>query len=76
MHSIIVSALGFFSATFGVARLFGDRYDQLHVHADGAGRLISMVSVILVLPAMLMLFDKVIIHTSLGFRKRQSEPGS
>ena len=33
------------------------------------GAIISMVSVILLLPAMLKLFDKIIIHTSLGFKE-------
>jgi len=32
------------------------------------GALISMVVVILVLPAALMLFDKLIIHTTIGFK--------
>ena len=73
MQSIIVSALGFFSATFGVAL-----YSDVDIISSmcmlmARGAIISMVSVILVLPAMLMLFDKLIIHTSLGFRKKQSE---
>lgn len=71
MHSIIVSALGFFSATFGVAVYSDIDMISSMCMLMARGALISMVSVILVLPAMLLLFDKVIIHTSFGFRKRR-----
>ena len=37
------------------------------------GALISMVTVIFVLPSMLMVFDKIIIHTSRGFMSRKEQ---
>ncbi len=65
--SIIVSALGLFAATFGVA-LYSDA-DMIASLCMllARGAIISMFSVILVLPAMFMLFDKVISKTTLGF---------
>lgn len=69
--SIVVSALGLFSATFGVA-LYSD-VDIISSLCSlmARGAIVSMFSVILVLPAMFMLFDKVICMTSLGFRKKE-----
>lgn len=68
--SIIVSALGFFAATFGVG-LYSD-IDMISSMCNlmARGAIISMLSVILVLPAMLVIFDKVIIHSSLGFKNK------
>lgn len=68
MTSIIVSALSFFAATFGVGC-----YSEIDMISSlctlmARGALISMVVVILVLPAALMLFDKLIIHTTIGFK--------
>ncbi len=68
MPSIIVSALGFFAATFGVAV-----YSDIDIISSlcgllARGAIVSMFSVILVLPAMFMLLDKVIIKTSMGFK--------
>jgi predicted RND superfamily exporter protein len=64
--SIIVSGMGLFAATFGVT-LFSDIdiiSSMCMLMARGA--VISMVMVILVLPALLYVFDKVIIATTLG----------
>ena len=60
--SIIVSAMGLFSATFGVA-LYSD-VDIISSLCDlmARGAIVSMFAVILFLPAMFMLFDKVICH--------------
>ena len=65
--SILVSALGFFAATFGVAA-----YSDIDIISSicglmARGALISMVSVILVLPSFLMVFDGIIRHTGMGF---------
>lgn len=65
--SILVSALGFFAATFGVGI-----YSQIDIISSlcmlmARGAIISMLSVILILPAFLILLDKVIIRTSFGF---------
>ena len=67
--SIIVSAMGLFSATFGVAL-----YSDVDLMARGA--IVSMFAVILFLPAMFMLFDKVICVTSIGFRNKNAEPSN
>ena len=64
--SIIVSGLGLFAATFGVAV-----YSDIDIISSmcmlmARGAIVSMICVILLLPAMLMLFDKVICKTTLG----------
>lgn len=74
--SIIVSAMGLFSATFGVA-LFSD-VDIISSLCDlmARGAIVSMFAVILFLPAMFMLFDKMICVTSIGFRNKNAEPSN
>ena len=68
--SIIVSAMGLFSATFGVALYSDVDIISSLCNLMARGAIISMFSVILILPAMFMLFDKVICATSLGFKKK------
>lgn len=74
--SIIVSAMGLFSATFGVA-LYSD-VDIISSLCDlmARGAIVSMFAVILFLPAMFMLFDKIICVTSIGFRNKNAEPSN
>lgn len=73
MKSIMVSALGFFASTFGVGVYSSvDMISQLCTLMS-RGALISMVTVICVLPSMLMLFDKVIIHTTMGMRPKKEK---
>ena len=67
IHSIIVSALGFFAATFGVAVYSGIDMISSLCMLMARGAIISMLVVICILPAMLMIFDKVICKTSMGF---------
>ena len=67
MKSIIISGCSFFAATFGVAL-----YSQVDMIGSictllARGAVISTVVVLLVLPAMFMVFDPVIVHTSKGF---------
>lgn len=67
--SIIVSGMGLFAATIGVAV-----YSDIEMISQiclllARGAVISMAMVILVLPAMLMLFDKVICLTTVGMKK-------
>ena len=67
MQSVIVSALSFFAATFGVGL-----YSNVDMIASlcslmARGAIISMIVVIFVLPSMFMVFDKVIVKTSKGF---------
>ena len=72
MKSIIVSALGFFAATIGVG-LYSkmDMISSLCILMS-RGAIISMFTVILVLPSMFMLFDKLICKTSMGFKPKKS----
>ena len=73
MPSIISSGLSFFAATFGVACY--SKVDMIGSICTllARGALISMCVVILVLPAMLMIFDKVILKTTFGFGKQKQE---
>ncbi|MBQ7745737.1 MAG: MMPL family transporter [Ruminococcus sp.] len=71
--SIIVSAMGLFAATVGVAI-----YSDVDMIASlcalmARGALISMLCVILILPAMFMLFDRVIGVTTIGFRPKKEK---
>ncbi len=73
INSILVSALSFFGATFGVAL-----YSKIDMISSlctllARGALISMVTVMFILPAMLYAFDKVIVHTSIGFLPKKDK---
>ena len=66
--SIIVSAMGLFAATFGVAL-----YSDIDIVSSicmlmARGAIISMFCVIFILPAAFMLLDGVICATSIGFK--------
>ena len=68
--SIIVSGLGLFSATFGVAV-----YSDIDIISSmcmlmARGAVVSMLCVIFILPALLMLFDGLIRHTTLGMKPK------
>ena len=66
-QSIIVSALSFFAATFGVGMYSNiDMISSLCV-LMARGAIISMIVVVFILPSMFMVFDKVIVKTSKGF---------
>ena len=69
IKSVMVSALSFFAATFGVGVY--SKIDMIGSLCNlmSRGALISMIIVLCVLPAMFMIFDKVIIHTSYGFKE-------
>lgn len=71
MPSVITSAVSFFAATIGVA-VYSD-IDLIGAMCKllARGAVISMFSVLLVLPALLMLLDKIILHTTLGVGKRR-----
>ena len=72
IKSIIVSALGFFAATFGVGVF--SRIDMISQLCNllSRGAIISMFTVILVLPSMLMLFDPLIIRTTFGMKNAKA----
>lgn len=66
-QSIIVSALSFFAATFGVGMYSNiDMISSLCI-LMARGAIISMLVVVFILPSMFMIFDKVIVKTSSGF---------
>ena len=72
MPSIISSGLSFFAATFGVSL-----YSQVDMIGAictllARGAIISMIVVVMILPAMFMIFDKVICKTSIGFLKKKA----
>ena len=69
IQSIIVSALCFFGATFGVGM-----YSKIEMIGSlcslmARGAIISMVTVLTVLPAFLIVFDKIICKTTANMRK-------
>lgn len=69
MQSIIVSALGFFAATFGVGVYSSIDMISSLCTLMSRGAIISMFTVILILPSMLMIFDKLILKTTAGMKK-------
>ena len=69
ISSIVTSGLCFFGATFGVGA-----YSKIEMIGSlctlmSRGAIVSMIVVITVLPAFLMLFDKIICKTTIGMRK-------
>lgn len=71
IKSIIISGCSFFAATFGVGL-----YSQVDMIGSitnllSRGAVISTLVVLLVLPAMFMIFDPVICRTSVGFVKKK-----
>ena len=74
VQSIFVSAMSFFAATFGVG-LYSD-IDMISSLCNlmARGAIISMITVMLVLPALYMVFDKLIGYTSFHFFKEKKQP--
>lgn len=75
LQSVFVSALSFFAATFGVGM-----YSSIDMISSlcmllARGALISLVVVAFILPAMFMVFDKLICATSIGFHLKKNENG-
>lgn len=71
-QSIMVSALGFFAATFGVGMYSNIDMISSLCSLMARGAVISMIVVIFILPSMFMVFDKVICATSIGFRNKKA----
>ena len=68
LPSIIVSGMGLFAATFGVAI-----YSDIDIISSmcmlmARGAIVSMLCVILILPALLLLCDRLVCATTLGMR--------
>lgn len=70
ISSIIVSGMCFFGATIGVGVV--SKIDMIGSLCTliARGAIISMVVVILVIPSILLLFDSLIIKSTLGFKKK------
>lgn len=66
--SILVSALGFFAATFGVGVYSNISLISSMCGLMARGAIVSMLAVIFVLPALLILLDPIIRATSFGFK--------
>ena len=71
--SIFVSGMSFFAATFGVGMISKLNMIASLCNLMSRGALISMFIVICVIPAILLVFDKVIIHTSIGFKQLKNK---
>lgn len=73
LPSVMVSALSFFAATFGVGVYSSiDMISSLCVLL-ARGAIISLFVVALVLPAMFVVLDKIIIKTSIGFKPEDKQ---
>ncbi len=72
IQSVMVSALSFFAATFGVGMYSNIDMISSLCSLMARGAIISMFVVIFILPSMFMLFDRVICATSIGFRDRKA----
>lgn len=73
LQSVFVSALSFFAATFGVGLYSSiDMISALCVLL-ARGAIISLLVVAFILPAMFMIFDKVICKTSAGFLNKDKK---
>ncbi len=64
VKSIVVSALSFFAATFGVGLYSNIDMISSLCTLMARGALVSMVSVIFILPSMFMVFDRIIIRNN------------
>ena len=72
MPSVMTSAFSFFAATFGVG-VYSD-IDLISSMCDllARGAIVSMASVLLVLPSLLLLLDGVIRHSTMGIRQKNT----
>lgn len=73
IQSIFVSALSFFAATFGVGLYSNIDMISSLCTLMARGAIISMFVVIFILPAMFLVFDRVIIASSMGFREKHGK---
>ena len=74
--SIIVSGMGLFAATFGVALYSDIDIIRSMCMLMARGAVISVFMVILALPALLLLFDKLIQKTTLGMGRLSRRPAN
>ena len=67
-QSILVSGLGFFAATYGVGLYSNVDIISSMCRLIARGALLSAAVVLFLLPAMLLLLDKFIVHTTLDMK--------
>ena len=67
-RSILVSGIGFFAATYGVGLYANIDIISSMCHLIARGALLSVAVVLLLLPAVLMLLDKLIVHTTFDMK--------
>jgi len=67
-QSVLVSGFGFFAATYGVGLYSNVDIISSMCRLIARGALLSVAVVLLLLPAMLLLLDKVIVHTTLDMK--------
>lgn len=72
IQSVMVSALSFFAATFGVGLYSNIDMISSLCSLMARGAIISMFVVIFILPSMFMVFDRVICATSAGYRSKKA----
>ena len=67
-QSVLVSGIGFFAATYGVGLYSNVAIISTMCRLIARGALISVAVVLLLLPAVLLLLDKLIVHTTFDMR--------
>ena len=67
-QSVLVSGIGFFAATYGVGLYANIDIISSMCHLIARGALLSVAVVLLLLPAVLMLLDKLIVHTTFDMK--------
>ena len=67
-QSILVSGFGFFAATYGVGLYSNVDIISSMCRLIARGALLSVAVVLLLLPAMLLLLDKIIVHSTLDMK--------
>ena len=67
-QSVLVSGLGFFAATYGVGLYSNVDIISSMCRLIARGALLSVAVVLLLLPAMLLLLDKIIVHSTLDMK--------
>ena len=75
VQSVLISALSFFAATFGVGLYSNIDMISSLCSLMARGAIISMIVVIFILPSTFMICDKLICHTSIGFINKRDKNG-
>ena len=73
VQSVLISALSFFAATFGVGLYSNIDMISSLCSLMARGAIISMIVVIFILPSTFMICDRLICHTSIGFINKETK---